>query len=90
MLLAIILSIAGILSYRQFYMVVPQQYRLQAVETGDMAQTVSANGTLNPVSLINVGTQVSGTVKKLYVDFNSKVEKTRSCWCWTIRCLPRN
>ena len=38
-------------------------------------QTVSANGTLNPVVLVNVGTQVSGTVTKLYVDFNDKVEK---------------
>lgn len=52
-----------------------QQYRLQKVEKGDLKQTVSANGTINPVSLINIGTQVSGTVKKLYVDFNSKVEK---------------
>ncbi|MDD2775632.1 MAG: efflux RND transporter periplasmic adaptor subunit [Gallionella sp.] len=52
-----------------------QQYRLMAVEKGDLKQTVSANGTINPVSLINIGTQVSGTVKKLYVDFNSKVEK---------------
>lgn len=67
---------AGIAGYREFYMVAPeQQYRMQAVETGDIRQTVSANGTINPVSLINVGTQVSGTVKKLYVDFNSKVEK---------------
>ncbi len=54
---------------------VEQQYRLQKVEKGDLKQTVSANGTINPVSLINIGTQVSGTVKKLYVDFNSKVEK---------------
>ncbi|HEU0283058.1 MAG TPA: efflux RND transporter periplasmic adaptor subunit [Gallionella sp.] len=66
----------GIATYRQVYMVAPeQQYRLQAVEKGDIAQTVSANGTINPVTLVNVGTQVSGTVKKLYVDFNSKVEK---------------
>jgi HlyD family secretion protein len=67
---------AGIAAYRQFYMAVPeQQYRLQAVERGDISQVVSANGTINPVTLVNVGTQVSGTVKKLYVDFNSKVEK---------------
>jgi len=38
-----------------------------------VTQTVSANGTLTPLVLVNVGTQVSGTVKKLYVDFNSKV-----------------
>ena len=52
-----------------------QRYKLQAVETGEIVQTVSANGTLNPVVLVNVGTQVSGTVTKLYVDFNDKVEK---------------
>ncbi|HEX5392172.1 MAG TPA: efflux RND transporter periplasmic adaptor subunit [Rhodocyclaceae bacterium] len=52
-----------------------QRYRMQAVESGDVAQNVSANGTLNPVSLISIGTQVSGTVKKLNVDFNSKVKE---------------
>jgi HlyD family secretion protein len=66
---------AGIATYWQFYRVAPPQYRLQAVENGDISQTVSANGTINPVTLVSVGTQVSGTVKKLYVDFNSKVEK---------------
>ena len=50
-------------------------YRLQPAEKGDLTQTVSANGTLNPVVLVSVGTQVSGTVTKLYVDFNDKVEK---------------
>lgn len=75
-ILAVVVIAAGIALYRQFYMAVPaQQYRLQAVEKGDVSQIVSANGTINPVSLINVGTQVSGTVKKLYVDFNSKVEE---------------
>jgi HlyD family secretion protein len=52
-----------------------QRYKLAAVEKGDVTQTVSANGTLNPVVLISVGTQVSGTVRKLYVDFNDKVKK---------------
>ncbi|MBI5438992.1 MAG: efflux RND transporter periplasmic adaptor subunit [Nitrosomonadales bacterium] len=67
---------AGAATYRQLHMVPPeQQYRVQPVEKGDVSQTVSANGTINPVSLVNVGTQVSGTVKKLYVDFNSKVQK---------------
>jgi len=51
------------------------RYRIQTIEKGELVQTVSANGTLNPVVLVNVGTQVSGTVTKLYVDFNDKVEK---------------
>jgi HlyD family secretion protein len=50
------------------------RYRLVKVERGDIRQAVSANGTLNPVVLVNVGTQVSGTVKKLYADFNERVE----------------
>ena len=51
-----------------------QRYRLEEVASGDLTQTVTANGTLNPVVLVNVGTQVSGTVKKLYADFNSRVQ----------------
>jgi HlyD family secretion protein len=50
-------------------------YRLDEVTRGDIEQSVSANGTLNPVSLISVGTQVSGIVRKLYVDFNDQVKK---------------
>lgn len=52
-----------------------KRYKLSVVEKGEVTQTVSANGTLNPVVLISVGTQVSGTVRKLYVDFNDKVKK---------------
>ncbi len=52
-----------------------QRYQLAAAKTGDVIQTVAANGTLNPVVLVNVGTQVSGTVKKLHVDFNDRVAK---------------
>ena len=51
-----------------------QRYRTVAVERGSVVQSVSANGTLNPVVLVSVGTQVSGTVKKLYVDFNDQVK----------------
>ncbi|HSH86727.1 MAG TPA: efflux RND transporter periplasmic adaptor subunit [Methylophilus sp.] len=50
-------------------------YRLDEVTRGNIEQSVSANGTLNPVSLISVGTQVSGIVRKLYVDFNDPVKK---------------
>ncbi len=50
-----------------------QRYRLATLEQGKVIQTVSANGTLTPLVLVNVGTQVSGTVRKLYVDFNEKV-----------------
>jgi HlyD family secretion protein len=50
------------------------RYRTTPAAQADVTQTVSANGTLNPVVLVNVGTQVSGTVKKLLVDFNDRVK----------------
>lgn len=52
-----------------------ERYKTERVSKGDITQTVSANGTLNPVVLVNVGTQVSGTVKKLYADFNDRVKR---------------
>ena len=52
-----------------------KRYRIETVARGDLVQIVSANGTLNPVKLVNVGTQVSGTVKHLYADFNDRVTK---------------
>ncbi|MBV6475010.1 MAG: Multidrug resistance protein MdtA [Rhodocyclaceae bacterium] len=52
-----------------------KRYKTEALAKGSVTQSVSANGTLNPVTLVNVGTQVSGTVKKLHVDFNDLVAK---------------
>jgi HlyD family secretion protein len=49
------------------------KYRMSKVERGDITAYVSATGTLNPVIMVQVGTQVSGTVKKLFADFNSTV-----------------
>lgn len=49
------------------------RYATATVERGSLTQTVSANGALNPVKLVSVGSQVSGIVKKLYVDFNDRV-----------------
>ncbi|MDD1651074.1 MAG: efflux RND transporter periplasmic adaptor subunit [Methylococcaceae bacterium] len=50
------------------------EYLSVTVDRGDIVKTVSANGTLNPVVLVNVGTQVSGTIKKLHADFNDRVK----------------
>jgi len=51
-----------------------ERYKTQAVERGDIAQNITANGTLNPVVLVNVGTQVSGTVLRIHADFNDQVK----------------
>ena len=56
---------------------IEQRYRTEKIDRGNITQTVSANGTLNPVKLISVGTQVSGTVKKLNVDYNDRVSKNQ-------------
>jgi HlyD family secretion protein len=50
-------------------------YRFAKVERGPLAASVSATGTLNPVSAVQVGTQVSGQIKELFVDFNSPVKR---------------
>jgi len=61
--------------WRQSQTLSPEQrYKLQEAVVADLTQNVSANGTLSPVTLVNVGTQVSGTVKKLHVDFNDIVK----------------
>ena len=52
-----------------------ERYKFAELATGEIRQTVSANGTLNPVTLVNVGTQVSASVKALYVDFNDQVKE---------------
>ena len=51
-----------------------ERYRTQTVDRGDIVQIITANGTLNPVVLVNVGTQVSGTVRKIHADFNDRVK----------------
>ena len=50
-------------------------FRLDKVTTGDLSMLVTATGTVNPVTSVDVGTQVSGIVSKLYADFNSVVKE---------------
>ncbi len=51
------------------------QYYTARVETGEIKQVVEATGTINAVITVQVGSQVSGTISRLYVDFNSHVKK---------------
>ncbi|MGI4718516.1 MAG: efflux RND transporter periplasmic adaptor subunit [Janthinobacterium lividum] len=51
------------------------KYRTAQVDVGAINQTVTATGTINPVALVNVGSQVSGTVVELNADFNDRVTK---------------
>ena len=51
------------------------RYKMADVDRGSIVQFVTATGTLNPVGLVNVGTQVSGTVAEVNVDFNDRVKQ---------------
>ncbi len=52
-----------------------EKFRFESVTRGNISQAVTANGTLNPTEIASVGTQVSGTVQKLYVKVNDEVKK---------------
>ncbi len=54
-----------------------EKYTFTEVTRGNIENTVSATGTLEPVTSINLGTQVSGIINKLYVDFNDRVKKNQ-------------
>ena len=51
------------------------KYRTTPVDKGDITQTVTATGALSAVTTVKVGSQVSGIIAKLHVDFNSQVKK---------------
>src|SRR5688572_20571006 len=53
----------------------PPAYRTAKIERGSITAAVASTGTLNPVVSVQVGSQVSGQVKELYVDYNSTVKK---------------
>jgi HlyD family secretion protein len=53
------------------------QYQTTAVERGELTQLVTATGTLNPVVNVTVGSQVSGIINKLNVDYNSMVKSNQ-------------
>ncbi|HEY7744497.1 MAG TPA: efflux RND transporter periplasmic adaptor subunit [Burkholderiales bacterium] len=50
-------------------------YRFGKVERGTVTAAISATGTVNPVTAVQIGSQVSGQIKEIYVDFNSEVKK---------------
>ncbi len=53
------------------------RYRTEKASRGGIVLQVRATGVINPVKTVEVGSQVSGTILKIYVDFNSKVTKNQ-------------
>jgi HlyD family secretion protein len=72
--IAVAAAIAGVYGWWGARATVPE-YRLAKVERGAIGAVVSATGTLNPVVSVQVGSQISGQIKEIHVDFNSAVKK---------------
>lgn len=51
------------------------QYDSFEVKKGDIRNTITATGTIEPITQVEVGTQVSGTIARIYVDYNTEVKK---------------
>jgi len=51
------------------------QYKFVSVTKGNIENVISSSGTLSPVTKVEVGTQVSGTIDRVFVDYNDKVKK---------------
>ena len=52
-----------------------KDFDIDTVQVGDITKTITANGTINPVNVIEVGAQVSGRIEKIFVDYNDVVKK---------------
>jgi len=75
LILAAVLVIAGLLLFLGVNRSAPVQHFSAKVERGDIHDVVEATGTINSVITVQVGSQVSGSIAKLYADFNSRVHK---------------
>jgi HlyD family secretion protein len=75
--LVVFLAVAGVAIFAAFALrsKSPVEYYTAKVESGEIRQVVEATGTINAVITVQVGSQVSGVISRLYVDFNSPVKK---------------
>jgi HlyD family secretion protein len=74
-ILAMAAVTSGYVLYRRAHSSDAPAYRTAAVQRGNIESTVAATGTLGAVTTVQVGTQVSGQISAIYVDYNSKVKK---------------
>ncbi|MDD5762643.1 MAG: efflux RND transporter periplasmic adaptor subunit [bacterium] len=71
--LAAVVAFAGYMLYKKDNGVAP--YRTSKVEKGEIVDAIAATGNINAVTTVSVGSQVSGTIQQIFVDFNSRVRK---------------
>jgi HlyD family secretion protein len=71
--LAAVVAFAGYMYFKKDSGV--SAYRTAKVEKGEIVDAIAATGTINAVTTVSVGSQVSGTLQQIFVDFNSRVTK---------------
>src|SRR5947207_12815315 len=86
----VVLSLEGETSVRRFAVILSlavlagscrgsgkkdEQFKTEKADRGNITQTVTATGTLSAVTTVQIGSQVSGVISRLYADFNSRVHK---------------
>ena len=52
-----------------------ESFKTQPLEIGSITESITASGTINPLSTVSIGTQASGRIAEIYVDYNSEVKK---------------
>jgi len=74
--IVVVLGVAGWAAFRYWNRPAHAEleYKTSPVTRGDVTQIVTANGSLNPVQLVEVGSQISGVITEINVDFNSRVK----------------
>ena len=79
----------GLWIYRNAEATETPAYRFATVTRGNLESTVSATGALSAVTTVQVGTQVSGLLSQIYVDFNDRVKKGQFSLGSIRRCSSR-
>jgi HlyD family secretion protein len=74
-----VLTAGAVGAWRAAHAVAPVQYVTAPVTRGSVTRTVTASGTVNPVTTIQVGTYVSGVIQELSCDYNTRVRKGQVC-----------
>ncbi len=74
-LLLLAIPIAGVVYYWESKQASKINYQTQTITHGKLVQMVTGSGQLNPVMTVQVGSQISGIIQKLFADFNSSVRK---------------
>jgi HlyD family secretion protein len=76
-IIGVLLAAIGLLTAFKYESKSTPQYFTEKVQKGDIQNVVQATGTINAVTTVQVGSQVSGTIQTLAADFNSHVKKNQ-------------